>query len=122
MTISLSGLDLSWLRDPAKRLPEAMKPKRRPSPRGPRSDLPSPHFMPDVDRAYGGAWTSIIDGSQISSRSNWREHDKRNGVLQVDRDYWGKTEDDYVSENKERMGYDPSLVGDSEIFSWKDKN
>ena len=121
MTVSLSGLDLSWMQDPANRLPEQMKTKRRPRPRGPRSDLPSPYFMPDVDSAYGGPWESIVDGSEISSRSNWREHNRRNGVEQVDRDYWGKTEDDHVTEIEERMGYDPSLIGHQD-FTWKDRD
>lgn len=136
MTISLSKLDLSFLRkadsggccpgryrvDAAtgELVPLAEWHRRNPSIHADkRSDaVASPFFMPDVDVAYGGSWKSIIDNSEISSRSNWREHNKRNQVLQVDGDHWGKTNDDYVTENKERMGYDPSLVGHAD-FSWK---
>jgi hypothetical protein len=133
MSVSLSGLDLSWLKKPATvergryRVDAATGElvtarewhKRNPVIRK-RGDVALPYFMPDVDQAYGGSWKSIIDGSEISSRTNWREHNKRNDVLQVDGDYWGKTEDDYVTEIEERMGYDPSLVGNSEAFNWKD--
>jgi hypothetical protein len=133
MSVSLSGLDLSWLKKPATvergryRVDAATGElvtarewhKRNPVIRK-RGDVALPYFMPDVDQAYGGSWKSIIDGSEISSRTNWREHNKRNDVLQVDGDYWGKTEDDYVTEIEERMGYDPSLVGNSEAFEWKD--
>jgi hypothetical protein len=120
MPISLSGLDLAFLENPDNRLPDEMKVRRKRQPRGPRSDcVASPYFMPDVDSAYGGSWKSIIDGTEISSRTNWREHNRRNGVVQVDPDYWGKTQDDYVTENKERMGYDPSLIGHPD-FQWKE--
>lgn len=138
LPVSLSGLDLSFLRktdgngcQPGRyRIDEATGELvsaaewRRRNPnihaRGRSDTVASPYFMPDVDSAYGSAWKSIIDGSQISSRSNWREHNKRNGVEQVDRDYWGKTEDDHVTEIRERMGYDPSLIGESEVFSWRE--
>ncbi len=133
MTVSLSGLDLSFLKKPATvqrgryrvdaksgELVTAREWHRRNPQRRKRGDVASPYFMPDVDAAYGGAWKSIIDDSEISSRSNWREHNKRNGVLQVDGDYWGKTEDHHITEIEERMGYDPSLIG-SEDFSWKDR-
>jgi hypothetical protein len=45
--ITMSGLDLSWMKDPANRLPPQSK-KRRPVNRK-RSSLPTPYFVPDVD-------------------------------------------------------------------------
>ena len=138
MPVSLSGLDLSFLRkndrdscqpgryrldDASGELVTAAEWHRR-NPnvhaRNRSEAVASPFFMPDVDVIYGGSWKSIIDGTEISSRTNWREHDKRNDVLQVDPDYWGKTEDYHITEIEERMGYDPSLVGQSETFNWKD--
>jgi len=135
MTISMSGLNLSFLRknnlDTARPgryrydAEEGVIPAhvhahkhRRPDRRS--TEVALPFFMPDVDAAYGGAWKSIVDGSEISSRSNWREHNKRNCVLQIDGDHWGKTEDDYVTQIEKRMGYDPSLIGNSDTFSWKE--
>lgn len=135
MAMSLSGLDLSFLRknDPngcrpgryrmhgdeclpahlAARLKRAATPDKR-------SDVPSPYFMPDVDSAYGGAWKSIVDGSEISSRSNWKEHDKRHGVLNVGCDFWAADGDD-IKRTEEKMGYDPSLIGGNEDcqITWK---
>jgi hypothetical protein len=137
MTVSLSGLDLSFLRknDPAASQPgryrfdpeEGVIPaalharKHRPADR--RSDLPTPYFMPDVDAAYGGAWKSIIDGSEISSRSNWREHNKRNDVVDVGDKFWGNgaaDDRDEVQITVDKMGYDPSLIGRSAEFDFVD--
>lgn len=134
MPVSLSGLDLSFLR---KADPKACQPgryalhnnqvlpaqlarrlRRAEAGDSKRSDLPTPYFMPDVDAAYGGAWKSIVDGSEISSRSNWKEHDKRNGVVNIGTDFWAKDGDD-IRYTEEKMGYDPSLIG-SPDFAWKD--
>jgi hypothetical protein len=135
-TVSLSKLDLSFLKknDPngvqagrfvwdagVKEFVPASQVyrKRARAAAKKRSNLSSPYFMPDVDAAYGGAWKSIIDGSEISSRTNWREHNKRNGVMQVDPDFWGKTEDSYVSEVKQRMEYRAPAQDGEGVFSWK---
>lgn len=140
MPVSLSGLDLSFLRktNPAASQPgryrfdpghgsggggvipaaEHARKYRRPDR---RSDLPTPYFMPDVDQAYGGAWKSVIDGSEISSRSNWREHNKRNGVVDVGDKFWGNgaaDERDEIQITEDKMGYDPSLIGKSAEFGW----
>lgn len=122
MTVSLAGLDMSWLKDPKNRLPDEMKRRRRIQPRGPRSDMATPYFVPDVDATYGGSWKSIIDGSEISSRSNWREHNKRNGVVDVGDKFWAADGDD-AKYTREKMGYDPSLIGkkddgDGISFNW----
>lgn len=135
MPVSLSGLDLSFLRknDPAGIQPgrfrydeeegviPAAQHARKHRREDRRSDLPTPYFVPDVDQAYGGAWKSVIDGSEISSRSNWREHNKRNGVVDVGDKFWGNggSEDrDEIQITEEKMGYDPSLIGKSETFTW----
>lgn len=140
MTVSLSGLDLSFLR---KNDPDAKQPGRyrldkasgemvplhewhRRNPNihaGKHSDTGKPYFMPDVDAHYGGAWKSIIDGTEISSRSNWREHNIRNGVVDVGDNYWSEDGDD-VRRTEKMMGYDPSLIdkkddGDGISFEWK---
>jgi hypothetical protein len=134
MAVSLAGLDLSFLK---KADPSACQPGRyrvhnnqllpahlvarlqRPS-ESKRSEVACPYFMPDVDSVYGGAWKSIIDGKEISSRSNWREHDKRNGVVNVGCDFWAADGDD-IAYNEKKMGYDPSLIGGSDDcqISWK---
>lgn len=137
MPVSLSGLDLSFLRknDPAAvqrgryryDAEEGVIPAwqhhakhRQPDKRSRK--VASPHFMPDVDAAYGGAWKSIVDGSEISSRSNWKEHNKRNGVVDVGDKFWAADGDD-AKFTREKMGYDPSLIGkkddgDGVSFSW----
>lgn len=130
MAVSLAGLDLSFMR---KAEPSACRPgryrlrngellpahvaARLDRPASKRGSVALPYFMPDVDATYGGAWKSIVDGSEISSRSNWREHDKRNGVVNVGNDFWASDGDD-VRYTEEKMGYDPSLIG-HEDFSWK---
>lgn len=130
MAVSLSGLDLSFMdkKDMKKgryrfdkkknklvSLQEWAKSNYRESK---ASDVVGrPYFMPDVDSVYGGSWKSIIDGSEISSRSNWREHNKRNGVVDVGDKYWSQDGDD-VSYTENKMGYDKSLIG-SEDFEWK---
>lgn len=132
MAISLSKLDLSFL---GKKDPSAIergrfrydaeegvipawrhqaKHWREPK----RGDVELPYYVCDVDAAYGGAWKSIIDGSEISSRSNWKEHNRRNQVEQVGPGYWGENADrDIVKITEERMGYDPSERSNPD-FSW----
>ena len=133
-TISLSKLDLSFLKKP-----EGGKPKsghwrwsskaqkfvtmrewhKLHPPSKKRGTVALPYFMPDVDAAYGGAWKSIIDGSEISSRPNWREHNKRNGVAQVDPDYWGKTDDHHITQIRDRMEFGAPVTSEDSVFSWK---
>lgn len=128
MACSLSGLDLSFLDkdrvcqpgryriDPETgKAISAWLHARKQKAADKRSNIATPYFMPDVDVAYGGSWKSIIDGTEISSRSNWREHDKRNGVVNVGCDYWAADGDD-VRYTKEKSHYDPSLIGKD--FYW----
>lgn len=131
--ISMSKLDMPWLEKGrkcqpgryvspevmARRIVDAMHAESI------RSDVPCPYFAPDVDAVYGGAWKSIVDGSEISSRSNWREHNKRNGVVDVGDKFWSADGDD-AKRTREKMGYDPSLInkkddGDGISFEWKTK-
>lgn len=129
MTISLSGLDMPWLKKDRQCQPGRYRtdPKtgesvtiqewyRRNPPQRKRSHLAGAYFVPDVDAAYGGAWKSIIDGSEISSRSNWREHNLRNGVVDVGDKFFSPDGDD-AQLTKDIMGYDPSLIGAPE-FTW----
>lgn len=133
-TVSLSKLDLSFLKTPPtvkagryvwdekaqKLIPASQKARARARAASrKRGTVATPYFVPDVDAAYGGSWKSVIDGSEISSRTNWREHNKRNGVTQVDPDYWGKTEDHHVSEIRARMELDAPAQSEDGVFSWK---
>jgi len=132
MTISLSGLDLSFMKKPdaqavdrgrfrwsdkAKKLVSIREWHRLHSePSKLSCKVGRPYFVPDVDAAYGGAWQSIIDGSEISSRSNWREHNRRNDVVDVGDKHWSADGDD-IKRTEEIMGYDKSLIGHPD-FVW----
>lgn len=131
MSVSLSGLDLSFLRknDPASVqrgrfrydaeegvIPAWQHARKHSGPDKRSRKVALPHFMPDVDAVYGGAWKSIVDGSEISSRSNWREHNRRNGVVDVGDKFWSADGDD-IKRTHEKMGYDPSLIGHPD-FTW----
>lgn len=129
MTVSLSGLKMPWLDKNRTVQPGRYRTdkatgesvtlqewhRRNPVERK-RGSVALPYFVPDVDTAYGGAWKSIIDGSEISSRTNWREHNKRNEVVDVGDKYWSKDGDD-IKLTEEIMGYDKSLIGAPE-FTW----
>jgi hypothetical protein len=136
MTVSLSGLDLSFLKRPGKVdrgrfkydkdldtvMTSAQYGHRHRKPSKRATAVACPTFVPDVDAIYGGEWKSIVDGSTISSRSNWREHNKRNGVVDVGDKFWSADGDD-AARTRGIMGYDPSLInkkddGDGISFSW----
>lgn len=131
MSVSLSGLDLSFLRKNDRNgvqrgryrydedegvIPAWQHALKHQAPDRRSTDVASPMFVPDVDAVYGGAWKSIVDGSEISSRSNWREHNKRNGVVDVGDKFWSADGDD-AARTREKMGYDPSLIGHPD-FTW----
>ena len=86
-----------------------------------RGAVACPYFAPDIDSIYGGSWKSVIDGSEISSRSNRREMEIRNGdgpggpIVNVGDRYWAADGDD-VKRTEELMGYDKSLIGKD--FYW----
>lgn len=83
MPVSLAGLDLSWMNDPANRLPPAPK-KKRVSFRHLRSDVPSPHFMADIK-----PFVNVVERNphEITSRSQLRAFEQRSGFRQVGNDF-----------------------------------
>jgi hypothetical protein len=84
MPVSLNGLDMSWLNDPANRLPPRA-PKKRTNFRAKRSDtVASPYFMGDLTPFVNVA---VRDGGEITSRSQLREFEKRSGMKQVGNDF-----------------------------------
>jgi len=132
MSMSLSGLDLPWLKkdrpcqpgryrtDPKTGESVTIQEWRRRNPdERKRGEVASPYFVPDVDAAYGGSWESIIDGTEISSRSNWREHNRRNDVVDVGDKYWSEDGDD-IKTTEEKMGYAPELIGSKDFYWGKD--
>lgn len=77
MPVSFSGLDLSWLNDPANRLPpRKVKRKRLPNK---RSDLPSPYVMGDIGEFISNATPTP---TLIGSRSQLRAYERDNGIKQ----------------------------------------
>ena len=110
MTISLSGLDMSWLNDPSKRLPDEHKQSARRAERRGKSF----NVLPDLDQVYGeDGFISVIDGTRITSRAQLREHNKRHGVIQT-----GDVRGDQLRDKTKRhMRYNPELRNSPE-FSW----
>jgi hypothetical protein len=87
MTICLSGLDVSWLNDPEKRLPPREK-KERIDWSAKRSDnVASPFFMADINPYVNVA---AREDQEITSRSQQREFEKRTGYVQVGDAYEGQ--------------------------------
>lgn len=79
MKVSLSGLDLSFLKDPAKRLPPRQR-KERINHAAKRSDtVAAPYFMADITPFIGVATT---DREEISSRAQLREYENKHGIKQ----------------------------------------
>ena len=109
MAISLHGLDLSFLENEENRLRKEPEHERQLV----RHEGKSCHFLPDLDRAYGGGFESPIDGTYITSRSQLREHNKRHNVIQTG-DVRGQQLRDQV---KRHMRYNKSLRSDPS-FSW----
>lgn len=84
MPVSFSGLDLSWLNDPAKRLPPRTE-KERIHWRAKQSEvIGRPYFMADITPFENVA---TREGGQITSRSQLREFEKRTGLVQVGSDF-----------------------------------
>jgi hypothetical protein len=76
-TISLSGLDLSFMAD--WKPPKKKQPKRYPSKR-----VAGPAILPDISTAYkDGGFKSPIDGEFITSRSQLRAHERKHNVRQA---------------------------------------
>lgn len=129
MTVSLSGLNMPWLDKNRSCQPGRYRTdkatgesvtiqewiRRNPDNRK-RGAVALPMYMPDLDAIYGGPWKSIVDGSELSSRSNRKEHNKRNEVVDVGDKFWSSDGDD-IKRTEEIMGYDKSLIGDPS-FTW----
>ena len=129
MPVSLSGLDLPWLAkdrrcQPGRYISDEARARRIEAAKHRRAikgDVALPFMMPDIDSIYGGSWKSIIDGSEISSRSNRREMEIRAGdgpggpIINVGDRYWSEDGDD-IKRTEELMGYDKSLIGKD--FTW----
>jgi hypothetical protein len=83
MAVSLSGLDLSWLKDPAKRLPPAPK-KKRPNYSKRSKKVALPAFMGDIT-----PFVNVVtkDFHEITSRSQLREFERSSGYRQVGNDF-----------------------------------
>jgi hypothetical protein len=83
MVISLSGLDLSWMKDPANRLPPS--PRKRARRRNLRAEnVAIPHFIGDI-KPFLNVVTK--DFHEISSRSQLREFERSSGYRQVGNDF-----------------------------------
>jgi hypothetical protein len=84
MPVSFSGLDMSWLSDPAKRLPpRKVKRERRPNKRS--TKVASPMVMGDISPFVNVANSECTH--EISSRSQLRAFERDFGCYQVGNDF-----------------------------------
>ena len=83
MPVSMHGLDLSWMSDPANRLPPAPK-KRRANYAKRAENVATPYFVGDI-KPFVNVVTK--DFHEITSRSQLREFEKRSGYRQVGNDF-----------------------------------
>jgi hypothetical protein len=83
MVISLSGLDLSWMKDPANRLPPSPK-KKRVNYAKRAENVSIPHFIGDI-KPFLNVVTKEFH--EISSRSQLREFERSSGYRQVGNDF-----------------------------------
>lgn len=79
MPVTLSGLDLSWMKDPANRLPPA-PPKKRIDHRKPAEGISVPFFLPDIKPFVAHATKTPVE---ITSRSALRRYEIGNGLKQA---------------------------------------
>lgn len=79
MSVSFSGLDLSFLNDPVNRLPPQAARNRRPNFAAKRSSLASPTLMQDIAPFVANATS---DSVEITSRSQLRAYERDNGLKQ----------------------------------------
>ncbi len=83
MVVSLHGLDLSWMKDPAKRLPPRPK-KRRQNYSNRAENVSIPAFMSDI-KPFVNVVTK--DFHEITSRSQLRAFERASGYRQVGNDF-----------------------------------
>ncbi len=112
MAISMSGLDLSFLKNPKNRLPKERKKRAKAQPNKRSNLFKSAFVLPDLDVAYKGGFESPIDGTFITSRSQLREHNIRHDVVQ-NGDHHGRTKDIM----KKKMRWNPEARS-ANGFSW----
>lgn len=83
MAITMHGLDISFMK--VNPLPEEMKHQPQyDRPRGPRSGLPSPAYMPDIRPFVSPVGETP---SVISSRKHLRDHERAYNMHQVGNDF-----------------------------------
>ncbi len=114
MTVSLHGLDMSWLNDPAKRLPPAPK-KRRPNYSNRAENVSIPHFISDIEPFVSIATRDTVE---ITSRSQLRAYERANNIRQCG-DLKGKV----IPEQKKRIEaetYISEADKQSVDFKWVD--
>lgn len=78
MVVSLHGLDLSWMKDPAKRLPPRPK-KRRQNYSNRAENVSIPYFVGDIKPFVSNATRDTVE---ITSRSQLRAYERSNGIRQ----------------------------------------
>lgn len=83
MPVSFAGLDMSWLDDPANRLPPAPK-KKRPNYSNRAINVAIPNFVPDIK-----PFVNVVERNphEITSRSQLRAFEQRSGFRQVGNDF-----------------------------------
>jgi hypothetical protein len=114
MSVSLAGLDLSWLSDPANRLPPS-PPKQRTNFQRARSDLPCPSFMADIEPFVSIATRDTVE---ITSRSQLREYERANGIKQC-----GELKGKVIPEQKARIAKETYVSPEDKAaadFKWVD--
>ena len=84
MPVSLAGLDLSWMKDPANCLPPRPKVRARRAPNKRSTKVAAPFFMSDIR-----AFVSPVGETPevISSRPQLREHERKHNCYQTGNDY-----------------------------------
>lgn len=125
MSVSFSGLDLSFLKTKESQdFIQSMKDrhdgeKRKKRFRGKRSALSAPLVMPDLSAAYGGdGFVSPVDKSLISSRSKLREHNKRHNVRQ----YGDVKLEEHVAKMDQHVSSAKTAPTEGVNFEWVPKN
>lgn len=94
MAITLKGLDLSWMNDPANRLPPQER-KERIDFSNRAENVPIPYFLSDIEPFISVATKDTVE---ITSRSQLRAYERANGIKQC-----GELKGKIVPEQKKRI-------------------
>lgn len=84
MSISFTGLDLDFLKDPANHLPPRPKVKKRRAPNKRSSTVQSPYFMADISPFISPVGEKPV---VISSRKQLRDHEVAYNMRQSGNDF-----------------------------------